>query len=118
MPRVMGIRWVQLDKELFDCSLKIKSLLFPSGRSFDSTPPSLDGKGVKLPKLDVPLFDGNIVNWRTFWEQFSISIQSQPDSSDAEKLVYLPHSLKMVHRRVSLKVCLNLVIATLKPSKA
>ena len=44
----------QLDKELFDCSLKIKRLLFPSGHSLDSTPSSLDGKGVKLPKLDVP----------------------------------------------------------------
>ena len=48
----------QLDKELFDCSLKIKRLLFPSGHFLDSTPPSLDGKGVKLPKLDVPKFDG------------------------------------------------------------
>ena len=31
----------QLDKELFDCSLKIKRLLFPSGRSLESIPPSL-----------------------------------------------------------------------------
>ena len=52
----------QLDKELFDCSLKIKRLLFPSACSLDSTPPSLDGKGVKLPKLDVLKFNGNIVN--------------------------------------------------------
>ena len=84
----------QLDKELFDCSLKIKMLLFPSGHSLDSIPPSLDGKGVKLPNLDVPKFDGNIINWRTFWEQFSILIHSRPGLSDAEELVYLQHSLK------------------------
>ena len=80
----------QLDKEQFDCSLKIKRLLFPSGQTLDSTPPpSLDSKGVKLPKLDIPKFDGNIINWRTFWEQFSISIHSRSGLSDAEKLVYL-----------------------------
>ena len=84
----------QLDKELFDCSLKIKRLLFPSGQTLDSTPPSPDSKGVKLSKLDVPKFDGNIINWRTFWEQFSISIHSRSGLSDAEKLVYLRHSLK------------------------
>ena len=74
----------QLDKELFDCSLKIKKLLFLSGQAL----------GVKLPKLDVPKFDGNIINWRNFWEQFSILIHSQSGLSDAEKLVYLRHSLK------------------------
>ena len=84
----------QLDKELFDGSLKIKRLLFLSGQALDSTLPSSDSKGVKLPKLDVPKFDGNIINWMTFWEQFSISIHSRSGLSDAEKLVYLRHSLK------------------------
>ena len=69
----------QLGKELFDCFLKIKRLLLPYGHSLDSTPPSPDGKGVKLPILDVPKFDGNIVNWRT------ISIHSRSGSSDVEK---------------------------------
>ena len=36
----------------------------------------------------------NIINCRTFCEQFSISIHSRPGLSDAEKLVYLRHSLK------------------------
>ena len=84
----------QLDKELFDCSLKIKRLLYPSGQALDSTLPSPDSKGVKLPKLDVPKFDGNIINWTTLWEQFSISIHSRSGLSDAEKLVYLRHWLK------------------------
>ena len=54
----------------------------------------LDGKGVKLPKLDVPTFDGNILNWRSFWEQFRISVHDCSNLSDSEKLVYLQHSLK------------------------
>ena len=26
--------------------------------------------GVRLPKLETPKFDGNLLNWRVFWEQF------------------------------------------------
>ena len=83
-------------KKLFDCSLKIKRLLFPFDRPVNAAPPSLDGHGVKLPKLDVPKFDGNIVNWKTFWEQFKVSIHSRSSLSDAKKLVlvYLQHLLK------------------------
>ena len=50
--------------------------------------------GVKLPKIDVPTFDGNILNWQMFWEQFSISIHERSSLSDTEKLVYFRHSLE------------------------
>ena len=65
-----------------------------SSRPPGSTPTPADGKGVKLPKIDVPKFDGNIVNWRTFWEQFCVSIHGRSNLLDSEKLVYLRHSLK------------------------
>ena len=42
-----------------------------------ATTPVVEGKGVKLPKLDVPTFDGDIPNWRKFWEQFSVSIHDR-----------------------------------------
>ena len=83
-------RLSDLEKELFDCSLSIKKLLKSS--THDS--PAIDGKGVKLPKLDVPTFDGNILNWRTFWEQFRVSIHDRSSLSHSEKLVYLQHALK------------------------
>lgn len=51
-------------------------------------------KGVRLPKIDVPTFDGNLINWRTFWEQFCVAIHDRSRLSDTEKLVYLRHSLK------------------------
>ena len=50
--------------------------------------------GVKLPKLDVPVFDGNILNWTRFWEQFRVSVHDRTSISDSEKLVYLQHALK------------------------
>ena len=81
-----------LDKGMFDTMLKIKKLLNPSkdsiGMSSDSSP------GVKLPKLDVPTFNGDILKWVTFWEQFTVSVHDRPHLSKAEKLAYLRHSLK------------------------
>ena len=52
------------------------------------------GTGVRLPKLAVPTFDGIILNWRQFWEQFCVSVHDRTTLSNAEKLVYLQHSLK------------------------
>ena len=50
-------------------------------------------KGVRLPKLEVPTFDGDILHWQSFWEQFCVAIHGR-DISDTQKLVYLQHSLK------------------------
>ena len=64
-----------------------------SGISEASTSTS-NNNGVRLPKLEVPSFDGNILNWRSFWEQFGISVHDRTHLSDSEKLVYLQQSLK------------------------
>ena len=81
-----------LEDAVSDTLLNIRRLL---QRSIESVPPppSLEGKGVKIPKIDVPKFDGNILSWRTFWEQFVVSIHGQTTLSDAEKLVYLRNAL-------------------------
>ena len=34
------------------------------------------------------------MNWRSFWEQFCISVHERPNLSDSEKLVYLQQSIK------------------------
>ena len=83
---------VDLEKLIFGCSLKVRKLL--QSQSEESSTASADSKGVKLPKLEVPKFDGNILNWITFWEQFNVSVHQRTTLSDAEKLVYLRHSLK------------------------
>ena len=86
-----------IDKVLFDCSLQLKKLLFTLPNPISD--PLMESSatmvtGVKLPKIDVPTFDGNILNWQMFWEQFSIAIHEHSSLSDTEKLVYLHHSLK------------------------
>ena len=72
-----------LEKMVFDCSLQIKKLLH---QLTDASSLTYDGKGVKLPKLEVPTFDGNILNWRSFWEQFCVSVHDRSSLSDPEKL--------------------------------
>ena len=80
-----------LEKIIFDCSLNIKKLLHTR---VTTSAPSSDTKGVKLPKLDVPTFNGDILCWKTFWEQFCVSVHDRSSLSDSEKLVYLQHALK------------------------
>ena len=83
----------EIEKRLFECSLTVKRLL--EWRVHSTVPSTSSSReGVKLRKLDVPSFDGNILNWKTFWDQFCISVQDRSNLSDAEKLVYLQQSLR------------------------
>jgi hypothetical protein len=82
-----------LEKGIFECSLRVKQLLQATKRPATSSTMS-DSSGIKLPKLDVPTFNGDILTWRTFWEQFQVSVHDRSHLTDAEKLVYLRQALK------------------------
>ena len=62
--------------------------------SSDHSVPAKATTRIKLPKLSIPKFDGDVLNWRTFWEQFGILIHCRPELSNAEKLAYLKDALK------------------------
>ena len=49
---------------------------------------------VRLPKVSVPTFDGKVLNWKNFREQFDTSIHSKTGLSDTAKLMYLQDALK------------------------
>ena len=44
---------------------------------------------IKLPKLEVFKFNGDITMWQTFWDQFNSSIHSSEDISDINRFNYL-----------------------------
>ena len=44
---------------------------------------------VKLPKLELKPFDGNILNWQPFWDRFQFSIDSNSNTSSVDKFDYL-----------------------------
>ena len=83
------VKYAELKALHFNCCHRIKRILV----SYSDVPTDT-GKGLKIPKLEAPAFDGDILNWISFWEQFSISIDERTNLSDAEKFVYLQHSLK------------------------
>ena len=50
--------------------------------------------GIQLPKIEVPTFDGDLLNWRYFWEQFENTIHNKTQLTDIDKLTYLRDALK------------------------
>jgi len=82
----------------FGCSLKVKRLLGPRTSEIPTVP--VDGQGVKLPKLpklDVPTFDGDILNWTQFC---AVSVHNRKNLSETEKLVYLQQAIGRALPRV------------------
>ena len=43
----------------------------------------------KLPKLVIKEFDGNVLNWQTFWDQFESTIHSKININNIDKFSYL-----------------------------
>ncbi len=41
-----------------------------------------------------PTFDGNVLNWKYFWDQFRVAVYDRTDVAPAEKMVYLENALK------------------------
>ena len=49
---------------------------------------------IKLPKLELPTFDGEPLSWPLFWERSSVAIDQNSRLSDEEKLAYLRSAMK------------------------
>ena len=85
----------RLEKCLFHISQRVKQLsITPIPESTCAPTSNPDGSGVRLPKLNVPTFDGNIIHWKQFWDQFNVAVHSKTTLSDAEKTVYLQNAIK------------------------
>jgi len=48
----------------------------------------------KLPKLTLPTFDGDILQWQSFWNSFESSIHSNGNLTDVQKFGYLKAQLE------------------------
>ena len=81
----------KLEKTALDLGLRIERLSY---RPDESSPKPTVSSGVKLPKIDVPTFKGNIMEWQSFWEQFDVSVHSRSQLTDPERLAYLRQALK------------------------
>ena len=48
---------------------------------------------VRLPRLDLPTFSGNALEWQSFWDGFDAAVNSNPAISGVQKLNYLRSQL-------------------------
>ena len=51
-------------------------------------------KRVKLPRLELPEFDGDILKWTAFWDSFKSTIHLNADIAKVDKFKYLKSCLK------------------------
>ena len=66
----------------------------PSSTSRDSAISTESSRRVKLPELNLRPFDGNYINWLTFWDTFKASIHDSTELSDVVKFSYLVSLLR------------------------
>ena len=90
----LSIAHSSLEVELSEVSSKLKGLLAHETEDISGSRPLSDPAGVRLPKLNIPTFDGNIIHWTKFWEQFAISVHDRTNISNAENIVYLQNALE------------------------
>ena len=48
-----------------------------------------DKATIKLPKLELIKFDGNLLKWQEFWDSFDTTVSRNPSLEDIDKLNYL-----------------------------
>ena len=49
---------------------------------------------VKLPKIDLPTLDGDVLSWQSFYQSIKVSVVDNPSLADVQKLEYLMRSFK------------------------
>ena len=69
----------------------------PEAKLAGSNPPVSQSPSqvqVKLPKINLPTFDGNVLSWQPYYQSIKVSIVDNPSLADVQKLEYLMRSLK------------------------
>ena len=74
-------------------SIKISIAKLRSSPSLTKEP-KFENSTVNLPKIDMPVFSGNYLDWISFRGLFKASVHANPSLSNAQKLQYLKLSLK------------------------
>ena len=75
-------------------SARDKTAPHPSPSSSSDRSCCRDSSKSDLPTIDVPTFDGDIMNWSSFWAAFMSTVGSRDSLSDTKKLIYLRKAVK------------------------
>ena len=74
---------------------KVKSTpLTSEGSHHMDSMPSRRPQSVNKPKISLPKFHGDVMEWTSFWTRFASAIDSDPDLDQVTKLIYLQDAIK------------------------
>ena len=80
---------------------RVDALVADSHEAMATIPPSHDrinlgrhAPSLKLPKLSLKKFNGNLIKWMTFWDTFESSVHNNPTLSGIDKFNYLNYLLE------------------------
>ncbi|XP_068238444.1 uncharacterized protein [Palaemon carinicauda] len=79
---VIGEHWYRL----------INAITAISGNGSPGNPPTTPKSNVRLPKLDLPHFTGDVLEWKSFWELYNVSVHQRGDLELIQKFSYLQKS--------------------------
>ncbi|XP_045770451.1 uncharacterized protein LOC123870978 [Maniola jurtina] len=91
---ISEISEIQLKAEESLAELIVKLKIFQNKTEISSTNRTADTiTSCRLPKLNLPEFEGDILSWHQFWDQFQSNIDKR-NITEVDKLLYLKSSLK------------------------
>ena len=72
---------------------------------------------IKLPKLQLRSFNGDLTKWTAFWESFESAVHNNSELSEVEKFNYLNSLLERSAREAVSGLALTAANRPLEPSK-
>ena len=81
-------------------AMKVSSVLrkiekkLKSDMSTPNTDANIKHTGIRLPKMELKTFDGNVRRWHEFWESFEHGVHNNASLPDHQKLQYLKNCLR------------------------
>ena len=73
--------------KVLDAAASPKPVAAPAAAA--AVPGDHGGAKVKLPKITLPHFNGNVMKWSTFWDSYESAVHKNKDLSDVDKFNYL-----------------------------
>lgn len=85
---------IQLEAEQNLAELDVKIKMFTTrNNTLNQVTTQASSTSSRLPKLNLPEFDGDVLNWHQFWDQFSSNIDAR-NITEVDKLLYLKASVR------------------------
>uniref|UniRef100_A0A1X7V6K8 Uncharacterized protein n=1 Tax=Amphimedon queenslandica TaxID=400682 RepID=A0A1X7V6K8_AMPQE len=77
------------DQSVYEQLVRLDSHLAPSGSAN-----VLHDNQVKLPKLNLPTFSGDVTTWTAFWDSYEAAMPKNTQLPDIERFSYLRYLIK------------------------